>query len=156
MSALHLTARRQTGRTHVCTGITEVSRQQVYHPFSPSLSLASFHSFLLSHSTLNHSTCLSAVLLSSSFPNSPSFASSRYHLQLITIYFPYNLSVCFFFHSFFHLSSKKRIKILSSQHRNVMKNAFIAFYAQICSFLTDFFFYIGLYRFYTEQNYHLL
>lgn len=113
MSALHLTARRQTGRTHVCTGITE-SVASKYIILSLPLSLAlflSFFSVIIQHTKSSH--FVSAMLLSSPFLQSLSLYFFSLSFTIITIYFPHNLSVSFFFHSFFrfiYLSSKKRIK----------------------------------------------
>lgn len=94
--------------------VLRVSRQQVYHPFSPSLSLSFFHSFLLSHSTLNHSMCSCSVSFFTFLPISPP------SFLLVFIYNNYDLfpvqSYCFFFLSIsfftllYHLSWKKKIK----------------------------------------------
>lgn len=92
-----------------------------------------FHSFPLSHSTLNHSMYFCSASFFTFLPMSFAFSLS---FTIITIYFSYNLSACFFFFTrlfSFDLSfaSKKKglRKILSSQHRNVMK----CFHCPLCT-----------------------
>lgn len=150
MSALHLTARRQTGRMHVCTGITEsVASKYIIL----SLPLSFFHSFPLSHSTLNHSKCFCKCFFL--------HLSSNLLCFLVIIYNNYDLfpiqsfRFSFFFFFSFDLLSKKRIKkdfVIAASKCNEMlslpsMHEFVLFKL--------IFFYIGLYRFYTEQNYLL-
>lgn len=76
-----------------------------------SLSFALFHSFPLSHSTLNHFTCFCSASLFI-FPLNLFLFLLLLSFTIITIYFPYNLFVSFFT-LFFRLSifyRKKRIK----------------------------------------------
>lgn len=154
MSALHLTARRQMGRTHVCTGIT-VSRQQVYHPFSPSLSRSL--PFILSH----YHTESSHVFLQRFFLHlSITFTLFAFSLSFTIITnFPHNLSAYFFLFSFFSLVwsifHRKKITIkkdfvVAASKRNEMlplpsMHKFVLF-INWCFFL-----YWTLYRFYTES-----
>lgn len=131
MSALHLTARRQTGRTHVCTGITE-SVASKYIILSLPLSRSLFHSFLLSHSTLSHSMCFCMwFFLHHSF-NPFCFFSLSFTIiiwiSLIIFKFVSFFTLFFFVSSIFRWKKGLR-KILSSQHWNVMK----CFHCLLCT-----------------------
>lgn len=93
MSALHLTARRQTGRTHVCTGITEsVASKYIILSLPLSRSL----SFTLSryHTAHNHSMFSASASLFSFPPISPPL------LLLVIIYNNYELLPIQSFHLF--------------------------------------------------------
>jgi len=111
MSALHLTARRQTGRTHVCTGITESVASSISTFLSLSLALfLSFFPIITQHTESFH--VFLHVILSSPFLQSLLLLFFIIYNNYMDL--PYNLYVCFFFHSFLfcfiYLSSKKRIK----------------------------------------------
>lgn len=89
--------------------VLRVSRQQVNHPFSPSLS------FILScyHTAHWIIPCVPAVFLSSPFSQSLLLCFFSFSFTIITIYFPYNLSVSFssaFLFSLFCSIGKKKIK----------------------------------------------
>lgn len=165
MSALHLTARRQTGRTHVCTGITEsVASKYIILSLPLSRSL----SFTLSryHTAHNHSMFL-PVPLSSAFLQSLPLCFFSLSFTIITNYFPYNPSICFFFHSFFFFffsfrpsfiekKIEKDFVVAASKCNEMLSlpsiHKFVLHFELIFFFCL---FYIGLCRFYTEQNYLL-
>lgn len=152
-----MTALRQTADgPHACLyWYYRVSRQQVYHPFSPSLTLSSFILPVITQHTESFN-----VFLQCFFLHCPSNLPLCFLGIIYNNYFPYNL--CLYLFSFFFfvwsiLYWKKRIKkdfVIATSKYNEMLS--LLSMHKFVLFINWFFFsYVGLYRFYTEQNYLL-